>query len=159
MCSRRWLSSTAPLRSKAQRPAWDMLLDSGGWPRRLLRDVRFAAGVIKLRRPVKLSAPARPAPTSSCKAVSSSLGSRWASCVSSSKNSAPCAFSTSWTRCARAPRLSSVGTGARLRHNPRCSRGNSTSGVLDKVLLDTVAASRLQANCPLRQASSSQCGL
>jgi hypothetical protein len=34
-----------------------------------------------------------------------------------------------------------------------------TNGVLDKVLLATVAASRLQANCPLRQASSSQCGL
>ncbi len=66
-------------RNSAQRPASSMPPTKAPRPRRLLRCWRLLAGVISARRSAKLSAFTSPAPTSSCRAISSSVRSRWAS--------------------------------------------------------------------------------
>ncbi|MNM95342.1 hypothetical protein D3C81_1077810 [compost metagenome] len=159
MCSRSSSRLALGLRSRAQRPASCMPPNNGPRPRRWLRPWRLLAGVIRARRPAKLSALIKPAATSSCRAFSSSLGSKWASCTSSSKNKAPCSLKTVCTRWAR--RLSSLlsSAGLRARHKPRRARGSSTSGVLRRVLAAALGARRTQAYLPARQASSSQRGL
>ncbi|SST11288.1 Uncharacterised protein [Acinetobacter baumannii] len=72
----------------------------------------------------------RPTETSSPRAFSSSLRSRWASWLSSSKNDAPCSRSTSSTLAARGDSSGSGASRCRTLQSPSSRRGRSTIGAL-----------------------------
>ncbi|MNF77445.1 hypothetical protein D3C84_595920 [compost metagenome] len=166
MCSRvsagvRWFCTTGSAgtrRNKAQRPASSMPPMNAPRPRRLLRGWRLLAGVISARNPAKLSAFTNPAPTSSCRAISSSERSKWASWISSSKNSAPCWTRAAWTFCVFGESSLTGVCSVKPLQRPTRLRGSKTIGVLRRAVLALLlcAVRRVHTSLPLRHNSSSQ---
>ncbi|MCY1506637.1 hypothetical protein D9M68_408890 [compost metagenome] len=163
MCSSTSAGNFPSLRGRrraAQRPASAM--PNSGVRRRRSWRLRWVAGISRARRPAKLSAFTRPTATSSPRAFSSSVRSRWVSAVSSSKNSAPCSFRVSSTLAAFDDSSGSAASATSMLHCASWRRGSRTMGVLRSgplplrprvVVRD---GNRAQTSRPARHRSSSQ---